>query len=475
MLPRPPFPRPSAAAADEVRAKLHRVLGGSKVLTAEEALARFAGDESEQAPVLPDAVVLAETADDVARTLQVASELGVAVTPRGGGSGKSGGAVPVCGGIVLATLGLRAIKEIDARELTAVVEPGVMLGDLYAAVEAEGLFYPPDPNSFAICALGGNIAENAGGPRAFKYGVTREYVLGLEVLTAEGTRLRTGRRTRKGVTGYDVTALLVGSEGTLAVTLEATLRLLRKPEQVVTLLALFDGVATAAGAVAAIVAAGLVPRCLEIVDEAALDAMRAAGAAVDGRAGALLLIEIDGDAHDCDRDMERVGELAMAANAIDVLVAQDAAQRDRLWSVRRELSNILRRTARYKISEDVVVPRGRLPELVADVRRIAEETGVRMPGYGHAGDGNLHVNLLWDDPDAAPAVERALDALFKSVLALGGTLSGEHGIGTSKAEFLPLEQSAELIELQRGIKRLFDPKNVLNPGKIFPRRGHGSC
>jgi glycolate oxidase len=475
MLKRPPFPRPSAAARDKLRLALTRGLGDSKVIVGDDALAAYAGDESEQEPVVPDAVVRAEGADDVARALAVASDLGVAITARGAGSGKSGGAVPVCGGVVVDTLGMKSIKEIDTRELLAVVEPGLILGDLYAAVEAEGLFYPPDPNSFGFCALGGNIAENAGGPRAFKYGVTREYVLGLEVLTAEGTRLRTGRRTRKGVTGYDVTALLVGSEGTLAVTLEATLRLLRKPEQVVTLLALFDGVATAARAVAAIVAAGLVPRCLELVDEAALEAMRKEGAAIDARAGALLLIEIDGDAHDCERDMERVGTLAMEAGAADVLVAQDAAQRDRLWAVRRELSNILRRTARYKISEDVVVPRERLPELVADVRAIAEQTGVRMPGYGHAGDGNMHVNLLWDDPAQAPQVEAALDALFRKVIVLGGTLTGEHGIGTSKAAYLPLEQSAELIELQRGIKRLFDPKNVLNPGKIFPRSGHGAC
>jgi glycolate dehydrogenase FAD-linked subunit len=475
VLPRAPFSRPSAATADRLRAALARALGDSKVVVGEDACGAYAGDESDQEPVLPDAVVLASSADDIATTLRIAGELEVPVTPRAAGSGKSGGAVPVSGGIALSTLGMNSIKEIDRHELVAVVEPGVVLGDLFAAVEAEGLFYPPDPNSFGYCALGGNIAENAGGPRAFKYGVTRDYVLGLDVITATGTRLVTGRRTKKGVTGYDVTALLVGSEGTLAITLAATLRLLQKPEKVVTLLVLCDGVDGSARIVAAIVAAGLVPRCLELIDEACLEAMRSEGAAIDHRAGALLIVEVDGDEQACERAMERVGTCAMEAGAVDVLVAQDEAQRQRLWSVRRELSNLLRRSARFKISEDVVVPRSRLPELVSEVKRISEATGVRMLSYGHAGDGNLHVNLLWDDAAAAPRVSQALDALFRATLAMRGTLSGEHGIGTSKAEHLPLEQSAELIALQRDIKKLFDPKGILNPGKIFPRRGHGAC
>jgi glycolate oxidase len=460
---------------DKLRATLRRELGESKLIVAEDGLGAYAGDESEQEPVLPDAVVLAASASDIAKTLRIANELDVPVTPRAAGSGKSGGAVPVCGGVALSTLGMNGIKEIDRHELVAVVEPGLVLGELFTAVEAEGLFYPPDPNSHGYCAIGGNIAENAGGPRAFKYGVTRDYVLGLDVITAEGTRLFTGRRTKKGVAGYDMTALLVGSEGTLAVTVEATVRLLRKPERVITLLVLCDGVEGAARIVAAVVAAGLVPRCLELIDEACLEAMRNEGVAVDQRAGALLIVEVDGDAPTCERAMERVGGTAMEAGAVDVLVAQDEAQRQRLWSVRRELSNVLRRSAPYKISEDVVVPRSALPRLVNDVKRISESTGVRMLNYGHAGDGNVHVNLLWNDAEQAPHVERALGELFRATLALRGTLSGEHGIGLSKAEFLPLEQSAELIGLQRRIKELFDPKGILNPGKIFPRRGHGAC
>lgn len=475
MIARAPFPRTSATAADKARRLLSRALGPSKVLTDEDACRSYAGDESEQEPVLPDVVVLASSPEDLQKALAVATEAGVPIVPRAGGSGKSGGAVPVAGGIVISTLGMRQIKEIDRREQIAVVEPGVILADLHAAVEAEGLFYPPDPNSLKMCALGGNIAENAGGPRAFKYGVTREYVLGLEVLLIDGTRLRTGRRTVKGVTGYDVTALLVGSEGTLAVTTEATLRLIPRPPVVVTLLALFADVYACGSAVEAIVAAGLVPRCLELLDAATLDAVRARGVSVDARAQALLLIEVDGEPAVCDAAMERVGGVCADAGAIEVLVAQDEAQRDRLWEARRQLSPATRAMAKFKISEDVVVPRSRLVDLIVETRAISEATGIRVLTYGHAGDGNLHVNFLWDDPAEGPRVKDALDRLFRAVVGMRGTLSGEHGIGTSKAEYLPLEQSTELVDLQRRLKGAFDPRGLLNPHKIFPRLSHRSC
>ena len=475
MLVRAPFPRISANLAERACIRLERALGPSKVLTAPSRCAAYASDESEQEAAPPDAVVLAACAQDIATTLEVANALGVPVTPRGAGTGKSGGGVPVCGGIALCTLGMNSIVEIDRDEFIAVVEPGVILGDLYAAVEAEGLFYPPDPNSWALCALGGNIAENAAGPRAFKYGVTRDYVLGLDVISAAGSRLQLGRRTAKGVTGYDLTALMVGSEGTLALTVGATLRLRRKPQQVATLLGLFATVAGAARAVSAIVAAGLVPRCLELIDRAALQAMRRQGVALDGRAGALLLMEVDGDVAACERQLEEVGARAVDAGALEVLVAQDAAQRERLWAARRQLSHVTAKLARYKISEDVVVPRTRMADLVDEVMRIGERNEVHMLNYGHAGDGNLHVNLLWDEPADAARIERALEELFRAVIAMKGTLSGEHGIGTSKARYLPLEQSAKLIAVQRDVKRVFDPNGILNPGKIFPRRGHGAC
>jgi glycolate oxidase len=475
MLVRPPFPRPAAAKVDKLRKELSSKLGDSKLITDPDAMFPYAGDESEQEPITPDAVVKAESPEDIRLALEVANDLEVPITPRAAGSGKSGGSVPVCGGILLCVMGMSAIKEIDAEEHLAVVEPGLILGDLYAAVEQEGLFYPPDPNSWKMCTIGGNIAENAAGPRSFKYGMTREYVLGMEVLTATGTPLTLGRRTKKGVCGYDLTALMTGSEGTLAIVTQATLRVIRPPEQVFTLLCLFERVEGCAKAVAATTARGLVPRCLEMVDEACLDAMRKEGVSIDERAGALLIVEVDGDEDACMKAMEQVGECAMGAEAVDVLVAQDAAQRERLWHARRELSNVTRRLAKYKISEDVVVPRRHVPALIRKVQQISEETGVRMLNYGHAGDGNIHVNVLWDDPVEAPQVEKALDALFRGTIELGGTLTGEHGIGTSKSAYLEYEQSAELIGIQRDIKKLFDPKGILNPGKIFPRRGHGPC
>ena len=474
-LQRPPFPRPSPAAADKARRLLERALGPSRVITSPEACLAYAGDESDQEPVLPDAVVLASSADDIGKALAAASEAGVPIVPRAAGSGKSGGAVPVAGGIVLVTLGMNRIKEIDRREQIAVVEPGVILADLHAAVEAEGLFYPPDPNSLKMCALGGNIAENAGGPRAFKYGVTREYVLGLEVMLMDGTELRTGRRTPKGVTGYDVTALLVGSEGTLAVTTEATLRLVPRPPAVATLLALFEGVAGAGRAVESIVAAGLMPRCLELLDASTLQAVRDRGLGIDARAGAMLILEVDGEPSVCDAAMERVGGVCAEAGAIDVIAAQDPAQRDRLWEARRQMSAATRAMARFKISEDVVVPRTRVVDLLDEIDRIGARTGIRMLTYGHAGDGNLHVNYLWNQPEEAAQVERGIEQLFHAVVGMRGSLSGEHGIGSTKACHLGLEQSDALIALQRRLKAVFDPRGLLNPHKIFPRKGHGAC
>jgi glycolate oxidase len=380
----------------------------------------------------------------------------------------------VAGGIVLATHELARIKDIDRANLIAVVEPGVVTGELHAAVEREGLFYAPDPNSLESCRVGGNVAENAGGPRVFKYGATRDWVLGLEAYLIGGRVVRTGKRTVKGVTGYDITSLLVGSEGTLAVFTEATLRLVPKPPSVDTALALFTDVRAAASAVGAIVAAGVVPRCLEMLDAATLDAVRAAGVAVDPRAGAMLLIEVDGESS--QTTLLRAGEVATGcAGCLDVVVAQDAQQRDRLWAARRMLSRATRRLARHKLSEDVVVPRTKMVDLLARADEIGEATGVRHLAYGHAGDGNLHVNFLWNDDAERPAVQRAILLLMRATIDLGGTLSGEHGIGVTKAPYLPFEQSDTLIALQRDVKRAFDPQGLLNPGKIFPSGGHRAC
>jgi len=475
LLSRPDVPRPSSAACDKARSLLDRALGPSKVLTEHEACEQFARDESEALGVVPVAVVLAESADDILAALRVAREAEVPITPRAAGTGRTGGSVPVAGGIVLSTLGMKSIVEIDRREGLAVVEPGVILQDLQEAVEAEGWFYPPDPNSQASCALAGNVAENAGGPRAFKYGVTRDYVLGMDAFLIGGQRIRAGRRTMKGVTGYDVTGLLVGSEGTLAVFGDLTLQLIPKPESVMTLMTLFSNVKQASAAVQEIIGRGLVPRCIELLDATTLEAMRSAGNAIDARAGAMLIMEVDGDEAACERQAERISDACETAQVLDVLVAQDAAQREKLWAARRQMSRAVRKLTKKKLSEDVVVPRMQIGELLDRVARTSEQTGIRSLTYGHAGDGNLHCNYLWNEDDELPAVERCIEQLFRDVIELRGTLSGEHGIGVLKAPYLSLEQAPELITLQRDLKRVFDPQNLLNPGKIFPAGGHRAC
>jgi glycolate oxidase len=467
--------RASPTAIERAKIELDRALGTSKLIVAADGCAAYAADDSDVVAPAPDVVVLASSAEDVRKTLAIADRFEVPVTPRAGGTGRTGGAVPAAGGIVLATHALAQVKDIDTRERIAVVQPGVVTGQLHALCEKEGLFYPPDPNSLEMCMIGGNVAENAGGPRAFKYGVTREYVLGLEVCLMGGKALRVGRRTVKGVTGYDVTALLVGSEGTLGVFTEITLRLVPKPPEIATLLALFTDVHACAAAVGRVLATGVSPRCLELLDAPTLDAIRVQ-VSIDPRAKAMLLCEVDGDAKGVEAQALRFGEaLADGPGVVDVVAAQDAAQRARLWAGRRALSTATRKLARHKISEDVVVPRFQVPELLHLVDRIGEENRTRHLTYGHAGDGNLHVNFLWDDDSERPKIDASIEQLMRATIELGGTLSGEHGIGLTKAAYLPLEQSEELIELQRSVKRVFDPKELLNPGKIFPAPGHRAC
>jgi glycolate oxidase len=355
----------------------------------------------------------------------------------------------------------------------------VITGQFHTAVEELGLFYPPDPNSLSTCALGGNVAENAGGPRALRYGPTRDYVLGMEVVTASGEVLRMGKRTVKGVTGYDLTSLMVGSEGTLGVITEITFKLIPKPEGIATLLALLPDLPAAGRAVAAALRRGLLPRCLELLDEHTLALVRPeAGLPLDPRARALLLVELDGDELGLERQVELCGNALTEVGALEVLAARHGGERDRLWAARRELSRALRKVARNKLAEDVVVPRSRIPDLIDRCRAISERHNIPMPAYGHAGDGNIHVNFLWNDDAERPRVDAAVEALFKETIALGGTLSGEHGIGILKAPYLSLEQSPGLIALQERVKALFDPQNILNPGKIFPahvQRFHGAC
>jgi glycolate oxidase len=462
-------------ATDHWLAPLSRALGDSKLLTG-SACEAYTTDDSNARGLTPSAVVFAESTADIEKTFAVASEHRVAVTPRGAGTGRVGGATTMQGGIVLCTVGMNQIRELDRKEQTVVVAPGLVLEDLQQAVEGEGLFYPPDPSSQATCTLGGNVATNAGGPRAFKYGVTRNYVLGMDVTLPTGETFFAGRRTRKGVTGYDVAGLVVGSEGTLAVVGDITLQLVKKPAEVMTLLALFDNVHHAGACVEAMIARGLRPRCIELLDEPTLQAVRAAGNPIDQSAKAMLLVEIDGEPQALEHELSLLEGVCQDVKAQHLLVAQDAAQRDRLWSARRQMSHAVRRLSRHKLSEDVVVPRKHIGTLLEFVARVSEQTGIAALTYGHAGDGNLHCNYLWNDDAEVPLVQLSISRLFERVVALGGTLSGEHGIGILKAPYLPLEQSSALISLQQRLKHSFDPHGILNPGKIFPQpSGHGAC
>jgi glycolate oxidase len=367
---------------------------------------------------------------------------------------------------------MKRIIAIDPDDRIAVVEPGVLNGDLQAAVESQGLFYPPDPASLAFCSLGGNVAENAGGPRAFKYGVTRDWTLGLEVTLMGGESLHLGRRTPKGVTGYDLTALFVGSEGTFGVTTEITLRLIGKPEAVGTLIAVMPDAVAAGRAVSAVIRRGYRPRAMELMDRTTIEHVRPkAPLSFPAGAGAIVLIELDGEPEAMEASILRCGSVCEDEGAREVIIARDEADRARLWQARRLCSPSLREAHAFKQSEDIVVPPSAIAEMLQRVGGIGARHDLLMATFGHAGDGNLHVNVLTDENARAPAVaariEAALGDIFRAALDLGGTLSGEHGIGIAKARYMAWEQSAEVIGWQKRLKRLWDPAELLNPGKIF--------
>jgi glycolate oxidase len=466
-------------ALEPALVELARALGDDQIVTDPEICAAYAKDESEADPVVPAAVIRARSTADVSAVMGAASKHSVPVTPRAAGTGRVGGAVPVPGGIVLSLERMGELKDIDGENAVATVEPGLVTGELHRRAESEGLFYPPDPNSWTTCTVGGNIATNAGGPRAFKYGVTREYVLGLECVTADGAVLHLGRRTRKGVTGYDLTALVVGSEGTLAIVTEATLKLVPLPEAVTTLAVFLQSEAQLAELAGLLRRARIEPQCLEFLDALTLAVLeRESGFRAPAGTQAMVLLDLDSGVGEMDALLERTGNLLTEAGALEVLAAKDAAGRERLWAARREMSRSLRKVAAHKLSEDVVVPVSALAALLSKTRELAERHALTLPAYGHAGDGNLHVNFLWNTPEEWTRVKLATRELFEATISLGGTLSGEHGIGILKAPYLSLEQSPELIALEERVKATFDPQGVLNPGKIFPaaaKRFHGAC
>jgi glycolate oxidase len=420
-----------------------------------------------------DVVVMPANAAEVSAVLTLCAEHRVPVVPRGAGTGYTGGAVPVRGGVVLSLEGMNRILEIDEANLVAVVEPHVVTGDLQDAVEKVGLFYPPDPASLTQSVIGGNVAENAGGPRAFKYGTTKQYVLGLEAVLPTGEIIRTGGKVVKNVVGYDLTHLLVGSEGTLAVITQIILRLVPKPPVQATLRATFPSVEAAVEAVSEIIRNRVVPAALELIDGESLEAVAqnlgVRSLAPEGTA-AILLLDVDGVPAAVTEEAVRVEAACRTAGATEILRARDDAERAELWRVRRELSLSLKMVAPLKFNHDMVVPKGRIPELFALVQRIRDEFRLRIPLFGHAGDGNIHVNIMVD-PDDADEIRRAHEAehlLFTGVIALEGAISGEHGIGFSKLPFIPLALSPDEIALMKRVKAAFDPLGILNPGKMFP-------
>jgi glycolate oxidase subunit GlcD len=443
-------------------------IGEAAVVTDPEKLAACGKDGTVAAFAMPELVVEAGNAGQVQALLRLANRHHFPVIPRGLGTGLAGGAVPVRGGVVLSLAKMNRIVAIEPENMVAVVEPGVLNKDFKEAVRACGLYYPPDPASYDTCSLGGNAATNAGGPSCVKYGVTRDYILGLEAVLPSGELLRTGVRTRKGVVGYDLTRLLVGSEGTLGVITGLTLRLIPHPPAVTTLVALFSGLRQAMEAVRTLLMKGHIPcaaefldrRCLELVG----DMLPFPGAR---EAGALLLIEADGDPEVISREIEAIGMICSDGGAGQVLMAPDARRREQMWEVRRAVSLRIEEKYPVDLHEDVVVPLGRIADFVAGLPEFERRHGMKIYSFGHAGDGNIHLNITADRPDARERVEAGIEEILKRVLALGGTMSGEHGIGYLKKTFLPLELSPQSMEIQRAIKMIFDPANILNPGKIF--------
>ncbi|MFZ5754220.1 MAG: FAD-binding oxidoreductase [Bacillota bacterium] len=448
--------------------ELKATLGEHKVLTAKEDLICYSYDSS---PYIcqPLAVAVPENREDVQAILKAASKYQTPVIPRGGGTSLAGGSVPSEGSIVIDMSRMNRILEIDTKNLVAVVQPGVITADLHRAVEAQGLFYPPDPQSMNMCTIGGNIATNAGGPKCFKYGVTKDYVLGLEFVLADGRVLRTGGKTIKNVSGYDLTRLFVGSEGTLGIITEIILRLIPLPQAKRTALALFNTLEEGAAAVSGIIERRIVPTTLELMDQdnmTLIEKAKHVGFPTDAEAG--ILIEVDGKPREVDEDIVRVAEICKEFGAREVRIAQTPEEAAALWAGRKASFGCLTHSTRSIFTEDATVPRSELVNAVREFKALGKKYNLRIPILGHTGDGNLHPSILFDERDSEEVarVEKCVDEMFALALKLGGTLSGEHGIGIAKRKYIPWEFGETGLEVLRNIKKAFDPLNILNPGKV---------
>lgn len=455
-----------------VKNELKRIVGEKNASFSKEDLVCYSYDATNTL-YAPEAVVFPTSAEEISLILKMANSEGFPVIPRGAGTGFSGGSLPVEGGVIVSTERMKKILEIDPDNMIAVVEPGVITWEFQQEVERIGLFYPPDPSSLKFSTIGGNIAECAGGPRAVKYGVTRDYILGLEVVLPTGEIINTGVRTAKGVVGYDLTRLIVGSEGTLGVVTKATLKLLPYPETVKTMLAVFHDIKDAAKAVSDVMRAKVIPSTLELIDRASIRCVEEyAQAGLPKDAEAVLLIEVDGSADSVGKEAETVERVCLENRASVVKKADSKDEVKDLWKARRSISASLYRIKPNKINEDIVVPRASIPELIEGLQAISEKRNLTIASFGHAGDGNIHVNVMYDKKNAIEAkeAEEAVVEIFELVLGLKGTISGEHGVGISKAKYLEMELGTAIIDSMKRIKSALDPKGILNPGKIFPKK-----
>ncbi len=457
----------------EVLGALRKIVGEAQVVTNPVDLEPYGQDETEDFLYLPEVGVKPSSTEEVSRVLALCFEKSIPVTPRGGGTGLSGGALPVFGGVLLSFERMNRILEIDLDNLMAVVEPGVITQTFQEEVEKAGLFYPPDPASKGTCTLGGNIAECAGGPRALKYGTTKDYVYGLEAVLADGSVIRPGGKLLKNVSGYSLTQLLVGSEGTLAIITKIILKLIPLPSFRRTLVTPFNSLEEACQSLTAIFRARIVPCAAEFMEHSAI---KAAEDKLErkfpyGNYEAMLLIEVDGnDEGVLDREIEKVGEICLKGGAVDVFVADSRTRQEEMWEMRRSIGDAVKGISIYK-EEDTVVPRAQLPSLMRQVKDISRKHEITTICYGHAGDGNIHVNILkagMPDEKWEQKLPIAIKEIFAEVIRLGGTISGEHGIGWTQKCYLPLACSTVELEVMRKIRQAMDLRGILNPGKLLP-------
>jgi glycolate oxidase len=453
--------------------EIKRIVSNGRVLTEEFDRYSYSFDAS-FGTYLPDVVIQTKDVQEVAQLVKYANQAKIPVYPRGQSTSLSGGPLPVQGGMVLDLSVMNHVLEIDEEDLVAVVSPGVLTAEIHKAAEKKGLMYPPDPSSSHVSTIGGNLAENSGGPRGLKYGVTKDYVIGLEVITPEGEIIRTGGKTVKNVTGYDLTKLIVGSEGTLGIITKAILRLIPKPPASATLMAIFNSLVDAGSAISKVLSSGILPAKMELMDQASIVAVENYEPSnLPTDAEAIILIELDGHPAALKEEVAKVAELCKSVGAREVRVPQTAKEEADIWKARKLVSPAIVRIKPTKISEDATVPRSQIPEMCRRLQEIKVKYNLHLVVFGHAGDGNLHPNIIADksDKEEMHRVELAVTEIFEAAIALGGTLSGEHGIGTMKAPFMEMELGAVGLDMMKRIKQVWDPNNIMNPGKIFPEPG----